>query len=329
MKLKETKTLLLFSILVSFSTALFAQSDNSTIFRFLDTTPNAAASALGGNHTGLFEGDYSSMHINPAFLYGAENGQISATFVNYLADSKMGVTNGAFRINENNQIGVGIRFLGYGDFKTLDENGNELGDFNAIDVAITGAYATKLAPKWSGGVALDLIHSSYEQYKSSAISVNGGIYFKDPETHFSFGAAIRNLGTQLSTYADVREPIPLDISVGIAKKPEGFPAEVSFTLRRLNDWDMKIVGEDSSPSFFDNAFRHVVLGGTFDFSESFHIRLGYNRYLHELNRTKENFDFAGVGFGVGFAVRSLIIDISRNSYSETGGVVQFSIKTSL
>jgi len=92
---------------------------------------------------------------------------------------------------------------------------------------------------------------------------------------------------------------------------------------------MKIVGEDSSPSFFDNAFRHVVLGGTFDFSESFHIRLGYNRYLHELNRTKENFDFAGVGFGVGFAVRSLIIDISRNSYSETGGVVQFSIKTSL
>ncbi len=329
MILKETKTLLLFSLFLLAALSVNGQSDNTTIFRFLDGTPNAASSALGGNHTGLFDGDYSSLHINPAYLFGAENGQVSATFVNYLADSKMGVTTGAFRINENNQVGVGIRFLGYGDFKTLDENGNELGDFNALDIALTGAYATKLAPLWSGGISLDLIHSSYEQYKSSAIAVTGGIYFKNPETHFSFGAAVRNLGTQLSTYADVREPMPLDVSVGIAKKPEGFPAEVSLTLRRLNDWDMRIIGEDETPSFFDNAFRHVVLGGTFDFSETFHVRLGYNRYLHELNRTKENFDFAGVGFGVGFAVKSLIIDISRNSYSETGGVVQFSIKTSL
>ena len=241
----------------------------------------------------------------------------------------MGVTNGAFQINENNQIGVGIRFLGYGDFDTIDENGNELGSFNAIDLALSGAYATKLAENWSGGVGLDLIHSSYEQYKSSAFTVSGGILYKNIAEHFSFGASIRNLGTQLSTYAGTREPLPLDISVGFSKKPSGFPAELSFTLRRLNDWDMRIVGETEQPSFFDNAFRHVIFGGTIDFSENFHVRIGYNRYLHELNKTKENFDFAGVGMGVGFNVKSLIIDISRNSYSETGGVVQISIKTTL
>lgn len=327
--MKESKSLLFLSLFCLWGISLSAQSDVSTIFRFLDVTPNANASALGGNHTGLFEGDYSSFHINPAYLYGSVNGQVSATFVNLLADSKMGFTNGTFRINENNQIGLGIRFLGYGDFKTLDKDGNELGDFNAIDIALSGAYATKIATNWSGGVALDLIHSSYEQYKSSALAVSGGIYYKNTEEHFSFGASVRNLGTQLSTYAGIREPLPLDVSVGISKKPENFPAELSFTLRRLNDWDMRIVGETKSPGFFDNAFRHVIFGGKIDFGENFHVRLGYNRYLHELNKTKENFDFAGVGIGVGFTVKDLIIDISRNSYSETGGVVQLSIKTTL
>lgn len=327
--MKETKSLLFIILLSFWGASAFAQSDGSTIFRFLDVTPTASASALGGNHTGLYDGDYSSFHINPAYLFGADNGQVSATFVNLLADSKMGVTNGAFQINENNQVGVGIRFLGYGDFKTIDENGNELGSFSAVDLAITGVYATKLAEKWSGGVGLDLVHSSYERYKSSAFTVSGGVYYKNIEEHFSFGAAIRNLGTQLSTYAGTREPLPLDVSVGISKKPSGFPAEVSLTLRRLNDWDMRIIDETESPSFFDNTFRHVILGGTFDFSEHFHVRLGYNRYLHELNKTKENFDFAGVGMGVGFNIKTLIIDISRNSYSETGGVVQFSIKTTL
>lgn len=327
--MKESKSLLFLSFFCLWGISLSAQSDVSTIFRFLDVTPNAHASALGGNHTGLFEGDYSSYHINPAYLFGATNGQVSATFVNLLADSKMGFTNGTFQINESNQIGLGIRFLSYGDFKTLDKNGNELGDFNAIDLAVSGAYATKAAMNWSGGISFDLIHSSYEQYKSTAFALTGGIYYKNIERHFSFGAAIRNLGTQLSTYAGKKEPLPLDVSIGISKKPENFPAELSFTLRRLNDWDMRTVNETETPDFFDNMFRHVIFGGTFDFGENFHIRLGYNRYLHELNKTKENFDFAGVGIGVGFNVRDLIIDISRNSYSETGGVVQLSVKTTL
>jgi hypothetical protein len=326
---KEIKSLLFVSILSLSSFSVLAQSDVSTIFRFLDVTPNAHASALGGNHTGLFEGDYSSYHINPAYLFGASNGQVSATFVNLLADSKMGFTNGSFQINDNNQIGLGVRFLSYGDFKTLDKNGNELGDFNAIDIAVSGAYATKVAPRWSGGVSVDLIHSSYEQYKSTAFTLTGGIYYKNIEEHFSFGAAIRNLGIQLSTYAGTKEPLPLDVSVGISKKPENFPAELSLTLRRLNDWDMRTVNETESPQLFDNLFRHVLFGGKFNFGENFNVRLGYNRYLHELNKTKENFDFAGVGFGVGFNVKDLIIDISRNSYSETGGVVQLSIKTTL
>lgn len=329
MNSKLNKTFILIGLLCLYFTNVKAQSNANTIYRFLDVSPNAKVAALGGFHTGLYNGDFATMHVNPAYLFGAKSGEVSATFVNYLADARMGFTNGTYRINAYNQVGFGIRFLGYGDFTNYDESGNNLGDFNAADLAFSGVYAAQLVPNWSGGLAIDFIHSSYSQFKSSAIAFSGGVYYKNSENHFSFGASVRNLGTQLSTFNGTREPMPLDVSIGIAKKPVGFPAEISVTLRRLNDWDMSLFAENEKPSVFENAFRHVVVGGTFDLSDTFHLRLGYNRYLHELNRTKDNFDFAGASMGIGFTVKTLIIDISRNSYSETGGVVQFSIKTAL
>ena len=51
--------------------------------------------------------------------------------------------------------------------------------------------------------------------------------------------------------------------------------------------------------------------------------------LHELNKTNENFDFAGFAVGFGLTVGDFIIDLSRHSYSDSGGVVQLSLKTIL
>ncbi len=292
-------------------------------------TPSAYSAALGGNHTGLFNPDFSLYHTNPAYLSGSQTGEVSASFVNYLADSRMGFLNTAYKLDDSQTLGFGVRFMGYGDFQSLDEEGNNLGSFNAIDLALSGAYSYAISSKWSAGGEFNYIYSSYEQYKSSAVAGTAGLHYQDTEAHFSFGAVVRNLGIQLTTYNGIREPLPLDVSIGIAKKPEGFPAELSFTMRRLNDWDMRIFGESSKPSFLDNTIRHAVFGGQFFFSENFKFRIGYNHYLHELNKTSDNFDFAGMSLGVGFKIKEFIIDLSRNSYSKSGGVVLLSIKTKI
>lgn len=308
---------------------VYSQSNNSTIFRFLDVTPSAHAAALGGNHPGIYNADYSLLHLNPAYLGQSQTGDISATFVNYLADARMGFLNSARKLDDKQLIGAGIRFLSYGDLDHLDEDGNKLGNLNAIDIALTGAYAINFVPRWSAGATFDLIHSSYSEYRSNAVAVSGGLYYKNSEKDFSFGISIRNLGTQVSTFNDTREPMPLDVSAGITKKPEGFPAKISLTLRRINDWDMRSVGENSKPDLFQNILRHVLVGGEVDMSSNFRFRIGYNHYLHELNKVNENFDFAGYAAGVGITVRDFIVDISRHSYSESGGIVQISIKTKI
>lgn len=311
------------------SFAAHAQSNNSTIFRFLEVTPSAKASALGGNHTGLYNADYSLFQLNPAYLHGSETRMFSASFINYLLDAKMGMVHSALAINDAHTLGFGLRFQGYGDFNSLDEDGNETGSFNAIDIAFGTAYSTIIAPTVYGGISLELIHSSYEAYNSSGLAITGGLLYINSDKDLSIGLAVRNLGTQLSTFNGTREPLPLDVSIGVSKKPEGFPARISITLRRLNDWDMRSVGELQKPDFFNNALRHLLIGGEFELSPYFRARLGYNHFLHEQIKTKENFDLSGLALGIGLSVKDFIIDISRYSYSELGGVVQLSIKTKL
>lgn len=307
-----------------------AQSDRTAIYRFLDMSPNASIAGLGGYHPGLFEPDFSNMHLNPAYLHGSETGMVSATFINFFGDSKMGNTSYSLDLGTSHTLGVGLRFLGHGDFTSYDENGNELNTFSATDLAINAAYATTIIPNWTGGLSVDLIHSSYEQYNSSAFALTGGVLYTDTENHFSLGVVIRNLGTQFSTYNGTREPMPLDIAVGITKKPDAFPAELTVTLRKLNDWNLDgALTESSSSNTFNELMKHVVLGSKFQLSESFQFTLGYNHYLHELNKTNENFDFAGLHAGVGFTIKKLHFDISRSSYSSLGGVTHLSFKIAL
>lgn len=307
----------------------YAQTNNSAIFRFLEITPSAKAAALGGNHVGIFDANSSLLYLNPAYLTPESSKLVSATFVNYLSDSRIGFANGAYNINHIGTIGIGIRYAGYGELNELDEDGNNLGSFNASDLSVTTALSTMLSQKLSAAAGIDLIHSSYHVYNSSAITVSGGIYYLDKERNFSAGLSFRNLGDQLDYYDGIKEELPFDISAGFSKKPENFPFRLNLTFRQLNDWDMRIIGEAKDPNFFNNLFRHVIFGGEAAFSESFLFRLGYNRLLHEQTKTNQSFDLAGVSVGVGLIVKGLNIDLSRSSYSKLGGIVQISVRSQL
>ena len=306
-----------------------AQSNTSSVFRFLEVTPTARSAGLGGNHVGIFDADFSLMHVNPAYLNAENTGSISASYINFLADANMGFSSGAYNIDHIGTFGLGIRFVGYGEFDQLDENGNNLGNFSANDISITGAYSKSISPNFKAGAAVDYIHSSYANFRSSAISVSAGLLYQDSTSNFSAGIAVRNLGAQITKFEERREPLPLDVSVGISKKPEAFPFHLSFTLRQLNNWDLRTFGESEKPELLDNLFRHMLFGAEADIGENMQVRLGYDHYLHEQTKTGQTFDLAGMAIGVGFNFKSMTFDVSRNSYSKLGGITRLSIKVAL
>ena len=323
------RAVLTFFLFFLISECSFAQSNSSGVFRFLDITPTARTAALGGNHTGLYNGDFSLIHINPAYLSVQNSGAVSASYMNFLGGANMGFTNGAYHFEDIGTFAAGIRFMGYGEFDRLDENGNQMGNFRANDLAVTGTYSLPLSTKIRAGAGLDLIHSSYAEFRSTALAVSGGIFYQDTASHFSAGIAIRNVGGQLTTFDERREPLPMDLSVGFTKKPEAFPFQLSLTLRRLTDWDLRTVGESSRPDLIDNAFRHIVFGGEAYLGENVAFRLGYDHYLHEQLKTGSDFDLAGFSIGVGFTIKHITFDFSRNSYSKLGGLTRLSVNTRL
>ena len=75
--------------------------------------------------------------------------------------------------------------------------------------------------------------------------------------------------------------------------------------------------------------EHISLGGEFQFSEGFNLRIGYNHRRHEALKTKSRLDFAGFGFGVGLKISSIRFDYAYNSWSEAGGMSQFTVRTAL
>jgi hypothetical protein len=306
-----------------------AQTTTTSIFRFLEVSPTAQAAGLGGNQVGLYNADFSLMQLNPAYQHSEYSGAVSASYLNFLADANMGFTNGAYTIEHLGTFGLGIRFMGYGEMSRLDENGNNLGTFNANDLALTGTYSHSLTPNLNAGVGLNFIHSSYAEFKSSAIALSGGLFYKDTTAHFSAGLAVRNVGGQLTAFVDQRERLPLDVSLGFTKKPEAFPFRLSLTFKQLNNWDMRIFGEKEHPKLAENIFLHILFGGEAAMGKSLKVRFGYDHFLHEQTKSGKSIDLAGVAFGLGFQVKTIIIDISRNSYSSLGGLTRISIKTAL
>jgi hypothetical protein len=316
--------LLLFLII---SPNIFPQTTNNEVYRFLEVSPSARVSALGGNHVAIFNGTSSLMHLNPAYLDNSSTNIVSATFVNFLSDAKYGFVNYAVHYENLGTIGVGIRYAGYGDLTEYDINGVDVGTLNTGDFAFSSSISTELPNNLRAGVGLDYIYSKYGKYNSSAFLGNAGLYYINIENRFSAGIAIRNLGDQLNYYNKTREDLPFDLSIGFSKKPEKFPFQISVTLRRLNDWNLRVSGEESSPNFVDQLLRHILLGGEAALGKNFALRFGYNKWQYDQTKIKENFDFAGVGIGIGINLKKVEVDISRMSLSDIGGVVQISVRT--
>lgn len=305
------------------------QSNSSSIYRFLEITPTAGVSALGGSHVGYLHGNFSVMHLNPAYL-GLENEMaVSGSYINFLGEANMGFSTLKLEEERWGTLSFGVRYVGYGEFDFLDTEGNNYGSFRASDLALSGAYSRRLFEHVTAGVELNLIHSTYADVRSSGISMAAGILYRNMEQDFSAGLSIRNAGSQISNYGQSREPLPLNISAGISKKPESFPFLITLTFNEVNDWNRALYSYESEASFFENIMRHTIIGGQLDLGGSVTLRLGYDHYLHEMTKSNENFDLAGMAFGVGINIGDLTFDISRNSYSDLGGLTRLSLKTKL
>ena len=302
-----------------------AQPGELTSFSFLRIEPSARAAALGGSFSAMYGDDANAMFYNPALLNDQMHRALSVSFVNHVSDLRASFVAFGFHQDPIGSLGVGLRFLNWGKLTETDELGNELGSFSSNDLAITLGASRVYADRVRFGLNLHTILSSVASFRSSAMAVDLGVLYHSVEGDFTFSAAVNNLGIVLNSLGTEDDELPLDFRLSVTKRLQHLPLLLSVTGYNLHDYTEVTEGANT----FEQIMEHISLGGEFQFSEGFNLRFGYNHRRHETLKTKSRLDFAGFGFGAGIKISSFRFDYAYNSWSEAGGLSQFTVRTVL
>lgn len=300
-------------VLLSLCVATAFGQDKGT-FSFLRNEVGARAAALNGSFTSMTN-DPNLIFYNPGALTTLSQSSASAGFLKHLLDVNGGYLSYARPVEGIGTVGAGIIYVDYGSFTQTDESMNTLGTFGARDIAVLVGVGRSLDEVTSVGVNLKIIYSSIAEFKASGIALDAGFLYQIPSQNITIGASILTLGSQLKSYDGIKEPLPLDVSIGITKRPEHLPVLLNLNFHRLADKQDKALDRLSAFSF----------GAEFMMSESVRLRVGYNNQQRKDLKLGTTPGLAGMSIGGGILLGEYIVDYAFNSYGKIGGLHRVSI----
>lgn len=318
------------------------------VFQFMTLSPSARITALGGAQITVQDDDVAFAAANPAALNPSMDGRLTFQHNFFLSDIQHGyAAYGAHLPKLGFTVHGGLQYMNYGDIKQADEFGNVTGKVKASETAFTLGAARQLTDRISLGLNVRFGVSTLDVYQASALATDLGALYVDTASRFSAAIVLRNVGTELATYNDVREDLPYDLQVGFSKRLRHLPFRLTVIAHHLNQWDLRyddpdnqddgvlLFGGDQNQSQgnpgLDNFFRHFIFSGEFLLgrNESFRLRVGYN-HLRKKELSVRNYrSLAGFSGGVGFKINRFRLDVGYGAYHLAGGVLHVGIGTNL
>ena len=285
-----------------FSTLSMAQNDSQTSYTFLRLPLSAHAAALGGDNITMTDDDVMMMFHNPALITGTSVGTLGLQYMNYMSGCNNVSAAYNMLVKEKWNIGIGIDYMGYGSIRHTDADNNDMGTYNASEMAFYGTLGYELASNLAGGISLKYVYGNISSYNSMAVAVDLGLNYYLPESEWSFGIAVKNLGGQIMAYDEKFEALPLDVQAGVSKRLIGSPVRLSATLSDLNHLDYKFL-------------NHLCLAAEFIISAEIYVGGGYNFRRADEMKVQEGTEGlsargAGLSFGGGINLEKIKINLA-------------------
>ncbi|MEQ9442163.1 MAG: type IX secretion system outer membrane channel protein PorV [Cyclobacteriaceae bacterium] len=207
----------------------------TTAVPFLAISPDSRASGMGDVGVATSP-DANATHWNPAKLANLEPSfGVSASFTPWLSkvvnDMSISYLSAYKKINQQQALGLSMRYFDLGDIQLTDRQGNLLNLVSPREFSLAATFALQLSENLSAGLTGRFIHSNLLSGTTSANGTDGkagisgsadvGIYyskdivFNGNEGNWSFGANISNIGAKI-TYLDEDQAdfIPTNLRVG-------------------------------------------------------------------------------------------------------------------
>jgi len=338
MKLKLS--FLIFSLFLSLT--LHAQVGGERIYQFLNISTSARQIALGGEVLTLMD-DVNQPIWNPSTINSDLDRKLSANYSSYLAGINIGSVSYASEISRRlGTVHASIKYLDYGAITGADEQGNETGNFNASDIAISVGYAYNIPrSNFYMGANLKLITSSISNFSSSGIATDLALLYYSPFKPFSFTLVARNLGAQIKSYNGEKELLPFELAFGGSYQLQYVPLKWYATLDNLQQWDLSFANPSEQTTdlegnvtqekvgFIGNTFRHFVIGAELFPEKLVTIRLGYNfRRAAELKLQNAR-TFSGISLGFGIKMNRFKFNYAHSKFHSATNVNTFSLEIDL
>lgn len=319
-------------LLIIPSSAAFSQSTAnpgripSPAIPFLRIAPDARSAGMGDAGVATSPDAYG-LYWNPSKLVFAEKSSgISFSYTPWLRqiinDMSILYFTGYKKLGKNEMIGLTVNYFDMGTFNATTQNGTPAGDYYSRDFAASGSYARKLGRRLSIGGSIRYINSS----PAGTVVLNGialkpattvagdiGIYYqndnRDKKTNWTYGAAITNLGGQVSYGGTQRSFIPTNFRIGAAATTKiDDHNKFTYTLeldklmvptppQKANQTTLSGIFSSfgDAPGGFSEEIKEVLIsaGAEYWYNDLFAVRAGYR---HE-SEMKGGQRYLTMGFG--------------------------------
>ena len=299
-----TSTLLLIAALVLVP-SVFAQAGLSpdtevetekraqTGMKFLSTSVDARAAALGSAMTAEFSGSSVSMFYNPASMAFMEGqGHASVGITEFIADINYNIASAAYRPGGGNYgvFGISIMSVDYGDFigtiRADNEQGFiETGSYSPTGLAVGLGYARSFSDRFAAGANIKFVSQnigddfvtsqdfatgsvvSTESYSQSTVAFDFGIVYATGFRSLIIAMSARNFSREL-TYVRENFELPLTFQIGVAMN------RMDFTSMNTDTHSLMLHVDAQRPRDFN---EHLRFGLEYTFMNIISLRGGFEQ----------------------------------------------------
>mgnify|MGYP001197254095 CR=1 FL=1 len=328
---------------IIFSTPVFAQLGGESTYQFLNLVSSPRQAALGGKVITNFDYDVVGGIYNPASINVEMDNQLALNYASYLGGISYGTAAYAYTWDRHVQtFHIGMTYINYGTFDGYDVNGVSTGTFTGNEAALSLGYAYQIPfTDFYVGANLKLITSQLEQYNSLGGAVDLAGMYIDKKLNFHAALVVRNLGTQFTTYAGMREKLPLEVDFGMSQTLQNVPIRWHVTFENLQKWPIGTSNPSRATSdldgnqtqekvgFFNQVLRHTILGAELFPDKGFNLRVGYNFRRAEELRIENQRNFSGISFGIGIKLNKMRFSYSHARYNSASNTNFFGLQIDL
>ena len=310
-------------------TIALAQVGGEHTYQFLNLVSSPRQAALGGKVLTNVDYDVTQGLFNPATINVEMDNQLALNHTSYLGGISYGTAAYAYTVDRHTQtFHGGVTYVNYGSFDGYDENGNSIGTFSGSETALSLGYATQIGySDFYFGGNFKLITSKLEQYSSFGVAVDLGLIYIDEYLDFNAALVVRNLGSQITTYAGLNESLPFEVAFGMSQRLENVPIRWHITLDNLQEWpisrpnparttsDLSGNQTEEKIGFIGQVIRHTIVGAEVFPEGGFNIRLGYNFRRGEDLRILDQRNFSGLSAGISVKMNKMRFSFTHAKYT--------------